>query len=137
MRRTDLERFEFLTSLDAARIVLKDYVNGVLRYAAAPPGEHGAGFDSTEGQEEAVRKKIESAKKHAPGEERRPTYVETKVKPNVVVDTKLLPKGALMKGRKTDAPKVEVVKKRRGGKGKHKKDVEYPYGLPPDPHEHK
>lgn len=31
--------------------------------------------------------------------------------------------------------KVDVMKKRRGGKGKHKKDVEYPYGLPPDPHE--
>jgi hypothetical protein len=117
--------------------VLKDYVNGVLRYAAAPPGKFGEGFDSTEGQEGAVQKKMDLAKKYAPGEERRPTYVENKVRPNVIVDPSLLPKGAQAKGRKGDASKKEVVKKKRGGKGKHKKDVEFPYGMPPDPHEHK
>ncbi len=92
------------------------------------------GFDCTEGQEEAVRKKIDLAKKHAPGEARRPTYVEYKAVPEVVADPSLLPKGAQIKGRKVaGVKKVDVVKKKRGGKGKHKRDVEYPYGLPPDP----
>ena len=119
----------------AARIILKDYVNGVLRYAAAPPGELGKDFDPTEGQEDAIRKKMDIAKKHVPGEARKPTYVEIKAKPNVVEVT-LLPKGALVKGRKAASDKIEGNKKKRGGKGKHRKDIEYPYGLPPDPHDH-
>lgn len=55
------------------------------------------GFDPTEGQEDAVRKKIDLAKKHAPGEVRKPTYVEVKAVPDVVADPKLLPKGAQIK----------------------------------------
>jgi len=44
-----------------------------------------------------VRKKIDLAKKHAPGEVRKPTYVEVKAVPDVVADPKLLPKGAQIK----------------------------------------
>jgi large subunit GTPase 1 len=119
----------------AARLVLKDYVNGVLRYAAAPPGEFGKDFDSQEGQEQACAKKLDQVKKFAPNEKRTPTYVE--VKHNPKVDSVSMHQQSVAKERnrrkvKEIDDKKMMNKMKRGGKGKHKKDVDYPYGYPPD-----
>ncbi len=111
----------------AARIILKDYVNGVLRYVAPPPGEQFvARFDPREGQEAAVQHKMHRVKTGAA--ERVPTWVEPRSVPELH-NVNTVAYGAQVASRKV--PK-DARKKKRGGKGKHKGDVEYPYGLPPD-----
>lgn len=76
----------------AARVILKDYVNGVLRYVASPPGFEDR-FDCQEGQEIAVSRKINALKKaeNRAQERKKATYVEPKATPEVAA-VKLLPK---------------------------------------------
>ena len=119
----------------AARLILKDYVNGVLRYVAAPPGELGKDFDTQEGQEDACRKKLDFVERNerplAAGETRRPTYQEFKVVPEVK-ETLLVSHAALEQGRKHLKAAQDKRKKKRGGRGKHRGEAEFPYGMPPD-----
>lgn len=117
----------------AARIILKDYVNGALRYVASPPGFE-ARFDCQEGQEAALDKKSVkiAALAASEGKVRVPTYVEPKAVPQVNSNLNAVSWGAKEQSRKKADGKAER-KKKRGGRGKHRGDVEYPYGLPPDP----
>merc|ERR1712000_175811 len=97
----------------------KDYVNGVLRYVAAPPGELGKDFDPREGQEDAVRKKLDFAERHARNANgnaaaRTPTFQEYKPSPQVKADELLVSHRAVEAGRKnikTPADKRKIKKR--------------------------